>query len=510
VLIGDLLRHSAKAHSTVSAVDDGQQRYNFRELEERVERLAAGLQAHGTQPGDRVALLTRNHADSAALYFACARIAAVMMPLNWRLKQAEVSWILSDCPARVLVADADFAEAAANCGAARFLFDGTREGWSAFAELASDAAVETTAIDTNDVAIQMYTSGTTGNPKGAMLTHGNVLSLTEAWLFDMPLQPALSRFLQVTPLFHVGGMLMLMSTVMAGATLHLLPEFEPVQAIETLIRERITHTLMVPSMIQWTLLEPALRGKAFPDLELIVYGASPMPVAVLERAMTAFGCDFLQGYGLTETAGVALTLRPEDHRYPAGESPPRRLAAAGRAVQCSDVRVVDESGDETPVGETGEIVVRGPNVTPGYWNAPDATREALRDGWFHTGDLATRDDKGFIYVVDRLKDMILVGGENVYPREIEDVLMAADGVADAAVIGAPHDVWGEEVIALVVPKAGADLNARALIRHCRASLARFKCPTQVKTIAELPRNAAGKLLKRELREPYWKDHERRV
>ena len=304
---------------------------------------------------------------------------------------------------------------------------------------------------------------------------------------------------------------MVLSTVAEGAQLVLLPEFDPLAAVEALEARRITHSLMVPAMIQWCLLEPGIRGKRFDDLQLMVYGASPMPVAILQRAMEVFGCDFLQGYGLTESAGVLIVLKPEDHRWPAAQAAPARLASAGKAVACSEVRVVDSQGQAVAPGQVGEIVARGPNLTPGYHENPEATAEAFAGGWFHTGDLARVDEEGFIYVVDRVKDMILVGGENVYPREVEDVLMAHDGVADAAVIGIPHEVWGEQVLGLVVPREGAaEVSSRQLIRFCREQLASFKCPARIELRKELPRNAAGKLQKRALREPYWSGRERLV
>jgi long-chain acyl-CoA synthetase len=503
VRIGDFLGRSARLHARRAAVEDAAGALTYAALAECARRLAAGL----------VALLAQNRADTVALYFACADLGAVLVPLNWRLRPAEIAFIAADCAPRVLIAEEAFLpalEPARGAAAAAFVHGPARGAWRAFEELAASCDAPRRAVGEDDVAVMMYTSGTTGRPKGAMLTHKNVAGMTQAWLLDMRLDPG-DRFLQVTPLFHVGGMMMLMSCAAAGATLVLHPEFDPVEALRALAEDGVTHTLLVPAMIQWILMEPALAGRSFPALRLIVYGASPMPPALLERALAVFGCDFLQGYGLTETAGVVLTLRPEDHRWPAGEPPPRRLASAGRDLLCSEVRVVDAEGRPLAPGAVGEIVARGDNVTPGYWNRPEETAEALRDGWLHTGDLATVDDEGYVYVVDRLKDMILVGGENVYPREVEERLALHPAVREAAVIGIPHEVWGEEVLALVVPgEAGTPPDARELIRHCRAGLARFKCPTKVELRAELPRNAAGKLEKRALREPYWRHRERNV
>lgn len=515
--IQDWLRASAALHPLVVAVEGERERLTFAGLEDLAGRIAGGLARAGARPGDRVLVLSRNRAELVALYFAAARAGCVLVPVNWRLRAPEVRYIVEHCAPSVCVAEEAFRETLAEStgdGCARFLLGPDHAGWRPFAELCSTPAGTDEAGDAvgpDTAVVQMYTSGTTGKPKGALLTHANVLAVTRGWLQDLHLAPRASRFLQVTPLFHVGGMLMVMSTVATGATLVLLPEFEPVAALEALARRGITHTLLVPAMIQWLLLEPSLAERSFPSLELVAYGAAPMPTAVLHRAFDVFGCAFLQGYGLTETGGVLLTLRPEDHRWPAGDAPPARLSSAGRALSGVEVRVVDAGGVDVAPGLVGEIIARGPNVSPGYHADPAATAAALRAGWFHTGDLATVDAEGFVYVVDRLTDMILVGGENVYPREVEDVLMDHPEVADAAVIGVPHDVFGEEVLALIVPRAPlAGPDPRAVVRHCRTRLAAFKCPTRVELVPSLPRNAAGKLQRRALREPHWKGRPRRV
>ena len=490
-----LLGRTAALHPERVAVDDGRVRRTFAELEDLVARQVAALNTLGLVPGERLAVLSRNRAEYVAPYFAAARLGAVLVPLNWRLTGAELAGILADAQPRLIVSEPDFESALGTASSVRFEV------------LEATTRFETKQQSPSEIAVQMYTSGTSGQPKGALLTHANCLAMTSAWLRDMPLEPQ-HRFLQVTPLFHVGGLLMLLSTIATGATLRLLPEFEPVAAIDVLANEGATHVLMVPAMVQWLLAEPYLEGKRFPKLQMLVYGAAPMPPATLRRATEVFGCDFLQGYGLTETCGVILTLTKEDHRLD-----PERLASAGRAVHGCEVRVVDERGrDVAPgaSGEIGEIVARGPNLSPGYWQDEAATRDAWKDGWFHTGDLARIDTEGYITVVDRKKDMILVGGENVYPCEIEAVLREHPDIADACVIGIPHSVWGEEVLACVVPRPEAGLEARACIRHCRAHLARFKCPTRIEFFEQLPRNAAGKLLKRDLRAPYWRDQPRLV
>jgi fatty-acyl-CoA synthase len=513
--VAELLLESARSHPRNVAVDDGRRSATFGELAQRARELAAGLSALPIARGERVAVLSKNRAEYLELYCACALIGAVCVPLNWRLRTNELEDIVEDSSACALFVEEELASGRDDLGSGctrlreRFVIGTSRAGWRSSTELHAHGAVAAPlAVAPDEVAIQMYTSGTTGRPKGAMLTHGNVAAMVASWLEEMPLVAGRDMFLQVTPLFHVGGMLMAFSCMSAGVELLLHPEFFPRPAADALATRAVTHALFVPAMLQWMLDEPGVAQMRFPRLALIVYGAAPMPRALLQRAIDVFGCAFLQGYGLTESTGVLTVLRPADHVEALRDADWGRLSSAGRAVSCCEVRLVDEHDQEVPPGTVGEIVARGANVSPGYWNMPRESEEALRGGWFHTGDLATRDPHGFVAIVDRSKDMILVGGENVYPREIEDVLRAHPAVADAAVIGIPHETWGEEVLAVVVTRAQA--TDRELVQHCRAQLARFKCPTRVEFRDELPRNSAGKLQKELLREPWWKGRERRV
>lgn len=490
---------------SAAAVDDGQRTLTYRELDELAEIYARALASLGVLDGDRVAVLSRNCVEYVALIFAAARAGAVLVTLNWRLAAEELAWVFTDAAPKLVVAEPAFEKVM-----------GSRE-WITFAALSNSPAREREprgdegAVPLQDApCTQMYTSGTSGHPKGAVLTHGNWDAMVGAWLQDMRVHEG-HRFLQVTPLFHVGGVLMVLSNVLRAATLYLLPEFEPAAAIEALARHRITHTLMVPAMVEWVLREPEVSLHDYPDLELLVYGAAPMNVATLRRAADVFGADFLQGYGLTESAGVLLTLTVEDHRAALAAGDDARLASAGRAVGCSSVRIAGPDGTEVPDGTAGEVVARGTNMFSAYWGStPD--RSGWREGWFRTGDVGLRDADGYITIVDREKDMILVGGENVYPREVERVLVDLPDVEDAAVIGIPHAIWGEAVHALVVaPSVGESApNIRAWQRVCRSSLARFKCPASIEVVESLPRNAAGKLLKRELRMRYWPEGEKLI
>ncbi len=519
--IDDLLRRSAKLYPDELAIDDGHRRVTHSQLWSEVQALSGGLLAAGLTAGDRIAVLAKNRIEYAAAYFAASVCGLVIVPLNWRLHARQLGHILGDASVKLIIAEEEFvpvierSTAELDGIAHRVLIGSTAQApWVPYsAMLVLAAGLPSELVDPDDRVVQMYTSGTTGAPKGALLTHKNIVALVTSWLLELPLQPRTDLFLQVTPLFHVGGMLLLLSCVAAGTPMLLLAEFSPGPVARALTERRVTHTLLVPAMIRWLLKQPGITELDFSALRVIVYGASPIPVATLCEAMRVFGCDFLQGYGLTETAGVITVLRPEDHRFDPDAPPPPKLASAGRKVLCCEVAVVDENGDPVEVGQRGEIVARGDNITPGYHQRPDDTAEALRDGWFHTGDVGTIDEEGYIYIVDRLKDMILVGGENVYPREVELVLREFDTVSDVAVIGIPHDVWGEEVIAYVVPvdgEQGSDKLARELIRGCRTSLARYMCPTQVLFIDELPTNAAGKVTKTQLRERHWQGRSTKV
>jgi acyl-CoA synthetase (AMP-forming)/AMP-acid ligase II len=520
MLIPHLLARSSRLHRSAEAVFDGERRRSFGELAESVERLALELAGRGVARGQRVAIVAMNRAEYLEIYFALARLGAVAVPVNWRLRAAEIEYVLRDSEAVAVLVENRLAEAVEACRAKSplvrdwIVIDGARDGWRSRGDARTPSATLPTLDDLrdDDVAIQMYTSGTTGAPKGAMLTHKNVTSMVLAWLVEIRLGCAPDKLLQVSPLFHVGGMLQLMSTVAAGASLRLLPEFLPAPALDALERESVTHALFVPAMIQWLLGEKDVERRRFPALRLIIYGAAPMPHSVLTRALRVFRCDFLQGYGLTETTGVVTTLRPEEHRLDGDDDAraARRLASAGRAVLGCEVRVIDDDGRDVAPQAIGEIVVRGDQVGPGYWKRPEETRASLVNGWFRTGDLATIDSDGYVTIVDRSKDMILVAGENVYPSEIEACLRKHPAVRDAAVIGIPHEHWGEEVLALVVLADGIRPSDRELIQHCRAELARFKCPTRVEYRESIPRNAAGKVMKRELREPDWRGRAKRV
>ncbi|MCG8315965.1 MAG: AMP-binding protein [Pseudomonadales bacterium] len=537
LLIQHFLRRSARLFPDEIAVDvvgsGNDEQVTFKALAYRVDQICSRFLETGLPTGRHVAIFANNSIDYVACYFACAHLGIVLVPLNAHLQPAELEWILDDCNPVAIIADEEFVgrlstlETLSGTSCLKFVTgqqQSLNPGWLTLRDnnesmfiavnLSENsgmrAAMSPQAVATPDqLMVQMYTSGTTGTPKGVMLSHENITSTVMAWLHEMPLMSGKHRYMQATPLFHVGGMLVCMCCMAAGSTLTLLPRFEAQLALDTLIKKEISHTLLVPSMIHQLLLLPEINNYSFPHLETMVYGASCMPTTVMTQAIETFACDFLQGYGLTETSGVASCLRATDHKFQATESIPARLSAAGRELLCCELRVVDEHFNDVATGDVGEIVVRGSNVTKGYWNNEKATAESIINGWLKTGDLGRLDDDGYLYVVDRVKDMIDVSGENVYPIEIENVLTGHEQVKEAAVIGLPNVLLGEEVVAVVVANSGEPLTREAqrslsqsLKLYANERLATYKCPVRYKYIEALPRTPAGKIQKNILREQY--------
>jgi acyl-CoA synthetase (AMP-forming)/AMP-acid ligase II len=358
-------------------------------------------------------------------------------------------------------------------------------------------------------AYQMYTSGTTGHPKGAVLQHRAVCSNVVQLMPIVRLGRG-ERYLIVAPLYHAAAAVTQFVVVASGGSLFVQEDFVPGEVVRALSEEKLTVALLVPAMIQACLvMVPDVAARRYDALRLVVYGASPIAAETLRRAMEVFQCGFVQGYGMTETSAVLTALTPADHERALADRP-ELLLSAGRPLLGTELRIVDEHDRPQPPGSIGEIAGRGPQLMRGYWNLAEASAAALRGGWMHTGDAGRLDEDGYLYIEDRVKDMIVSGGENVYPREVENVLFQHPAVADAAVIGVPDERWGETVKAIVVRKAGASVAAEELIEFCRARLGGYKLPRSVDFTDALPRNPSGKVLKRDLREPYWKGHTRRV
>jgi acyl-CoA synthetase (AMP-forming)/AMP-acid ligase II len=498
----------------------GKRSLTYKEAQTETHRIASAFVASGIEPGDRVAVLSKNSIEMALIYYAASRVGAVPVPLNYRLAAPEWAYIINDSGASLLLVAADLVAALApsldELSAVRDRVvinpDGAApQGWQAWDDWlkAGESSLSQRDLASTDPVYQMYTSGTTGRPKGAVISHGALSGQLHQSTLSFNFSPG-ERTLIVAPLYHAAAALTTFSTVQAGGTLFIQEDFDPVEVVRALSEEDIVAAMLVPAMIQFCLVAvPDIRERNYDKLGLIIYGASPIAEQVLRDAIDVFDCDFIQGYGMTETTAVVCYLMPDIHRRAlAGE--PHLLLAAGRAVLGTDVRIVDEDDNPVPNGTIGEICGRGPQLMTGYWNLPEATEAALKGGWMHTGDAGIMDDEGFLFIQDRVKDMIVSGGENVYPREIEDVLYQFPGVAEAAVIGVPSEQWGEEVKAVIVRKADADFSAAEILAFCKGKLGGYKCPRSVDFIDAIPRNPSGKVLKKDLREPYWQGHGRRV
>ncbi len=497
----DLVAHNAVHRPDAPAYADDQRQLTWSGMAELVQAMALVLGDHGVGPGDRVATFAGNRVEVVAMYFAVGVVGGVVVPLNDRLPAHRVRELLGDSGAVGLVTDRQLgAKVPASSDGWRLCLDAHADQWPL--GRGGPLVAGPPGATSDDIALQMYTSGTTQAAKGVLLSHRHVIDMLPMWVPYLHLTPD-SRYLQLTPLFHIGGFAMMMVAASVGMSVRIAPGFQPDLAARALQDHRITHTLMVPAMLRWLLLEPASRSCDVSSLQLVLYGGSPMPLALLRDAMARLGCGFLQGYGLTETVAILTALTVEDHATALAEQDTAKLASVGRPLRGIDLRLVDADGHDVAVGQPGEIIAKGPHITGGYHHRPEANEASFRDGWFHTGDLGRLDDAGYVSIIGRLKDLIIVGGENVAPMEVEAVIGAIDGVEEVAVVGAPHPVWGESVCAVVVASPGTDLGERAIITQCRTQLAPYQCPSQVQFIDALPRNAAGKIQKSELRAPLW-------
>jgi O-succinylbenzoate-CoA ligase len=507
VSLTHLAVHNARLYGDKPAFVFGDRSISFAAYNARVNRLVQGLATRGVHRGDRVAFLTRNSFAGLEVYGACEKGGFVAAPLNFRLTPRELAPILDNLDPHVVFVQSAYFEVARELKeqlpARLFVaMDGDAPGgWTSIEELVADGVdIEPdVAVSPDDVAYLMSTSGTTGTPRAAMLTHRGQWMNTSALALEMRLAPT-DRHLAIMPIYHVGGRAIVLAHMLRGCTVHLHDGFDADLVARDIERDEITTLQVVPTMVAW-LLDDRLSEANFSSLRLIWYASAPMPVELLRRALKRFGPIFIQGYGQTESGPLATSLLPEEHTpdRPGAE----RLASAGRAVPGVEVGISHDDGSELPSGGIGEIKIKSPWIMAGYWRRPDMTTEVLRDGWLFTGDMGRMDDRGYLYLVDRKKDMIISGGENIYPREVEEVLYAHSSVLEATVIGIPDDVWGESVLALVVPRAGANLTEDEVIIFCRSKLARYKCPKAVEFRSELPKTPSGKILKRALREPYW-------
>ena len=490
----------------VLASVDGDRRRNWREVVDDVARFAGAVRASGVREGDRVALLARNGGHYLDYLFGTFWAGAVINPVNTRWAPPEIAASLGDCDTRVLIVDRHFAlmvdsirRAAPGLETIVQIGDGDRDdGVQDWADwLARGTVIDDARCGGQALAAILYTGGTTGRSKGVMLSHANLLASATGYLSFPGARPGRS-YLHVAPLFHIGAQSAVYTSTLAGTAHVFLPQFEPAAALAAIEREQVTDVFLVPTMLRAMLADPQFDSARTASLERVVYGASPIDDALLDRAMDALPeTGLVQAYGMTELSPIATMLGPEDHGATARAA--GRCGAAGRPTIAAEIRVVDRDDCEVPPGTVGEILVRGGGVMLGYWDMPEATAEALRGGWMHTGDLGRMDADGYLTIVDRLKDMIISGGENVYSAEVENVLARHPAVHQAAVIGLPDPRWGERVHGVVVLRSGVMGDEADLRRHCRGLIAGYKVPKSISFAETLPLSPAGKVLKTALR-----------
>lgn len=504
--------HRAQQHSphALATVCEGRRRRHA-ELVDRVKRLAGGLHSCGVAQGDRVGMLALNCDRYLEYYFATYWAGAVVNPINTRWSVAEIAYCLKDCDTRVLIVDDAHVRIAAELiagGAPLRVIHAGNAGapaeWVSYESLIETSAPVADALRCgDDIAGVFYTGGTTGFPKGVLLTHGNLYTNALSLLAENVLAGNGASGIHVAPMFHLASIGFMNALLMHSATQVFVPAFDPVAVLNTLAAENITDCFFVPTMIRSLVDHPQYESNKTSTVRRVFYGASPIDEPLLDRAMKAFvNAEFVQGYGMTELSPLA-TILPADCHVQEHHRRAGRLRSAGRPTVCTEVRVVDESDAPVPPRAIGEIVVRGPGTMLGYWNKPEETAAALRGGWMHTGDAGYLDEDGFLYVVDRLKDMIVTGGENVYSAEVENAILKHPSVAMCAVIGVPDAQWGERVHAVLVMRPeSAPLDVETLRAHTRQSIAGYKCPRSLEVRDKLPLSATGKVSKQQLREAY--------
>jgi long-chain acyl-CoA synthetase len=517
--IADIIRTHAAERPEAAALELDGRTVSFAELGERASRVAQALRGVGVGEGDRVAFIDKNGVEWFEVTFGLAMLGAVNVAVNWRLAPAEMAQIIDDAQAEVLIVGPEFVghveKIEAELGRVRTIvaIGGGPDRWTDYEAFVGAAEAVDPGVRPQgaDIAFQLYTSGTTGLPKGVMLTNDNfflgVGGIAGQWRFTDD-----SVNLAMMPMFHIAGAGWAMVGLYHGCHTVVLRDVDPARILQVIPEFGVTNAFMVPAVIQFLLMTPGVEATDFSSLRALVYGASPITDKVLVQGMATMGCEFIQVYGLTETTGAITQLDGVDHDP---ENRPDLLRSCGKPYPWVDVRIVDSAtGEDQPLGEVGELWTRSHQNMAGYWNNPGATAEAVTpDGWFKTGDAGFTDAEGFLYLHDRVKDMIVSGGENVYPAEVENVLMQHPGVADVAVIGVPDDRWGEAVKAIVVLAGDAGsppADEAGLIAFARASLAGYKLPKSVDFTDVLPRNPSGKLLKRELRKPYWAGTDRAI
>jgi long-chain acyl-CoA synthetase len=517
------IRRAMQVHPDREAILDGPTRLTYAEWGRRVLGLGAGLRSLGLGDGDIVAVAALNGWRHLSCWVGVPAAGLVLNDLNYRLAPAELAFIVSDSEAKAIIVDSAHVDLArtllAQCPSLQHLVfagaDDVPEGFVAFDDLCTHeplAAAVTGWIVDDTLAAISYTGGTTGLPKGVMQSHANLLANAKHMQYAYAYTPN-DAYLHAAPMFHAADASCTFAVTWVGARHLMIPGWDPQRFIDLAAAESMTITLLVPTMINSLVNHPGVAEADLSSWRLLGYGASPMPAELQRKAMSTLGCGFMQLYGMTEASPLLTVCSADDHaRASAGEAGyVARLKSAGAPVPGVECEVRREDGTPADIGEPGEIYARGPNIMLGYWNRPEETARALMNGWYRSGDVAYADDHGYLYIVDRAKDMIISGGENIYTTEVENALYAHPAVLEAAAFGIPDDKWGEVVHAEIVPKPGVNVTADELIAHCRSLIAGFKVPKSITVrVDALPKSGAGKILKRDLRAPFWEGRDRSV
>ncbi|MBN1573627.1 MAG: long-chain-fatty-acid--CoA ligase [Deltaproteobacteria bacterium] len=517
MLIGDILTRAAKWFPEKEAVVFEGTRLTYKEFNDRTNRLAHALLEMGVKKDERVAVVCHNSNHYGEILFALAKIGAVSTNLNWRLSPKELAFLIDDSEANIVLFSKRF----------EHLYGPTKEQIpKKLKYIAVDGKIDEEMIDyeeliakypadeplvevsMDDTFLQLYTSGTTGRPKGVMLTHKNMMANAVSTIIEMEMTRDMN-VLGLLPIFHI-AIFVLINLVLIGGKVTFIHSFDIPTVLKTMQDEKITAVGFTPVIFKFLLDHPDIDKYDLSSLRQVIYATAPMPVDLLRRSLEKFKCDFIQFFGMTEMSPTLTMLIPDDHVLDGPEHKVKWLGSAGRPISNVEVRIIDEKGNDCPPGVTGEIIGRGDNVMKGYHKMVDATAEAIRDGWYYTGDMGYFDEYGYLFIADRKKDMIISGGENIYPREVEEAILLLEGVFEVAVIGVPDDEWGESVKAILVKTPGAEITEEDVISHCKANIASYKKPKSVDFVDMLPRSALGKVLKHELRAPFWEGRDRKV
>ncbi|MEX1670074.1 long-chain-fatty-acid--CoA ligase [Zhongshania guokunii] len=512
----ELIRHYAATQPDYPALIFKGRHSSYNDLEKQSNAIANTLLAAGMRKGSRVGILAKNSDQYLKILIGTAHIGAVTVGLNWRLSPKELSYISNDSDMEALFVGPEFLETAAlikrETPTLKLIIsiDSIHPEWPTLTDWVANSPSSQTTISVcaDDAALQLYTSGTTGNPKGVVLPNR---AFFDPWVYQDHPEMAWNNIqsndvcLLAMPFFHVGGIGLAFMALRGGASAVIVPEFSPRELLKIVPEFGISRTFLVPAALRAILLLPEAAAADWSSLQQIIYGAAPMPEALLLEALRIIKCDFVQNYGMTELSGTVVHLPPKDH-VPGS----KRLRAAGLATPNTEIKIIDSHGYAVSQGEVGEILIRSPATMLAYWKNPEATASTLIDGYIHTGDAGYQDDDGYLYIFDRVKDMIISGGENIYPIEVENALFNHPDITDVAVIGIPDEQWGEAVTAVVVRKEHSKVSEQELITFAKEQIATYKCPKKIVFSAELPRNASGKILKRQLRQPYWEQQDRNL